>query len=97
MKATHNICYAENYTQNGEEKTRWKTIGVILTGEKDGKKRTVVKLDIPPFVLANDGFFNVFPKDNNKGKTSVDEAKEAMGIETEDLGDDPIDLSEIPF
>jgi len=101
MKATHNIVHAENYTSNGEEKTRWHNIGVVLTGEKNGKKRTVIKLNIPPFQLVNDGFFNVFPIDENRGKTAVDEAKDAVNgedtVDVEDLGGEPISLEDIPF
>ena len=94
MKATHNIVHAENYTnKEGEEKTRWLNVGVIITGEKNGKQRTVIKLSCMP--VNSDGFFNVFPIDpDHKGKTAVDEAKEVMGVDT---GDEPINLEDIPF
>mgnify|MGYP003613626759 CR=1 FL=1 len=39
MPATHNVVIAEEYESNGETKTSWKTIGVIIETEKDGKKR----------------------------------------------------------
>lgn len=94
MKATHNIVHAENYTnKDGEEKTRWLNVGVIIVGEKNGKQRTVIKLSCLP--INSDGFFNVFPIDENRGKSALDEAKDL------DIGegdpDDKIDLSEIPF
>lgn len=98
MKATHNIVHAENYTnKEGEEKTRWLNIGVIMTGEKNGKQRTVVKLTCMP--INSDGFFNVFPIDPNRGKTAVDEAKETLGVEAgdTDLGEEKINLDDIPF
>lgn len=96
MKITHNIVHAENYTKNGEEKTRWHNIGVLLQGEKNGKERTVIKLTCMP--LTNDGFFNCFPYDpeHKGGKTSVDEAREILGA-GEDNGDEPINLDNIPF
>lgn len=98
MKPTHNIVVGENYTKDGEEKTRWNNIGVVLTGEKNGKRRTVVKINMIP--LGWDGFANVFPIEKKDGKTAVDDARDAMGTpggdEEIDL-DKPIDLSEIPF
>lgn len=97
MKVVENIVYAENYTnKDGEEKTRWHNIGVILEGEKNGKPRKVVKLTCMP--LNTDGFFNVFPYDpDRKGKTSVDDAKEALGVPAGADDDDKINLDEIPF
>lgn len=96
MKATHNIVHAENYTnKDGEEKTRWLNVGVIITGEKNGKKRTVIKLSCMP--INSDGFFNVFPIDENRGKTAIDEAKDVMGVDPNDITDEPINLDEIPF
>lgn len=96
MKPTHNITIGESYEKNGEQKTRWTNIGVIMTGEKNGKQRTVVKLNVVP--LGWDGFANVFPIEKKDGKTAVDEAREAVATGAEpDYDDRPIDLSEIPF
>lgn len=96
MKPTHNITIGESYEKNGEQKTPWTNIGVIMTGEKNGKQRTVVKLNVVP--LGWDGFANVFPIEKKNGKTVVDEAREAVATGAEpDYDDRSIDLSEIPF
>ncbi len=96
MKITHNIVHAENYTNKaGEEKTRWHNIGVLLQGEKNGKERTVIKLTCMP--LTTDGFFNAFPYDpDHKGKTSVDDAKDELGV-ADEAPEDKINLDDIPF
>lgn len=93
MKPTHNIVVGSSYTKDGEEKTRWTNIGVLMTGEKNGKRRTVIKLNTIP-VGEWDGFASVFPIDREKdGNTST--ARKVMGAGPVD--DEPIDLSAIPF
>lgn len=96
MKPTHNLVVGEGYEKDGEQKTRWTNIGVLMTGERDGKRRTVIKLNVVP-VGDWDGFVNVFPIEKKQGNTAVDEAKEALGVSQTDPIDEPIDLSEIPF
>jgi len=111
MPATHNITVPQEYESNGETKTRWQNIGVIIVTEKDGKKRTSIKLNSIP-IGAWDGYASVFPidkdrengrKDNRRDVTPDDQATAAddmnQGGHTNDsLNDDqPIDLSEIPF
>lgn len=96
MKPTHNLVVGESYEKDGEQKTRWTNIGVLMTGERDGKRRTVIKLNVVP-VGDWDGFVNVFPIEKKQGNTAVDEAKEALGVAHTDTIDEPIDLSEIPF
>lgn len=94
MKITHNISYAENYTKDGEEKTRWHNVGVLLQGEKNGKQKTVIKLTCIP--IGTDGFLNCFPYDPDfKGKTSVDDAKAALG--EGESQEEQINLNDIPF
>ena len=98
MKPTHNIVVGSSYTKDGEEKTRWTNIGVLMTGEKNGKRRTVIKLNTIP-VGEWDGFASVFPIDrdnssNNNGDMTAT-AKRTMGVS--DINDEPIDLSAIPF
>lgn len=65
MKPTHNIVVGESYEKNGEQKTRWTNIGVLMTGEKNGKRRTVIKLNVIP-VGDWDGFCNVFPIEKSR-------------------------------
>lgn len=109
MPATHNIVVAEEYESNGETKTKWNTIGVLIETEKDGKTRRSIKLNSIP--LQWDGFASIFRIDRDKDKrqdnrrdaSSQDQAEAAndmnQGAHTNDsLNDDePIDLSEIPF
>lgn len=96
MKPTHNLVVGESYEKDGEQKTRWTNIGVLMTGERDGKRRTVIKLNVVP-VGDWDGFINVFPIEKKQGNTAIDEAKEVMGVSGNDAIDEPIDLSDIPF
>lgn len=96
MKLTHNLVVGESYEKDGEQKTRWTNIGVLMTGERDGKRRTVIKLNVVP-VGDWDGFINVFPIEKKQGNTAIDEAKEVMGVSGNDAIDEPIDLSDIPF
>ena len=96
MKLTHNLVVGESYEKDGEQKTRWTNIGVLMTGERDGKRRTVIKLNVVP-VGDWDGFINVFPIEKKQGNTAIDEAKEVIGVSGTDSIDDPVDLSDIPF
>ena len=82
--------------KTASKKTRWTNIGVLMTGERDGKRRTVIKLNVVP-VGDWDGFINVFPIEKKQGNTAIDEAKEVMGVSGTDSIDDPVDLSDIPF
>ena len=93
MKPTHNIVVGSSYTKDGEEKTRWTNIGVLMTGEKNGKRRTVIKLNTIP-VGEWDGFASVFPIDREHGDNTA-AAHKVMGASPAD--DEPIDLSAIPF
>ncbi len=107
--ATHNITVPENYKKDGEDKTRWNNIGVILKIEKDGRTRNVIKLNSIP--LGWDGFANIFPIDKNRGKTAVDQARDEYNQENanpdadinqerniaNDPMNEPVDLSDIPF
>ena len=113
MPATHNIVVAEEYESNGQTKTKWQTIGVIIETEKDGKKRKSVKLNLIP--LNWDGYASVFPiardrdqkRDNRRDATAEDTSSASddmnQGNHTNDslnddnIDDKPIDLSEIPF
>lgn len=91
MKATHTISQPVRIGKEGEEKTYWNRIGRIFTGEKDGKKRTVIKVDNIP--VNWDGWAYLFPIENDKN--AIEEAKENNNPLASDS--DEIDLSEIPF
>lgn len=91
MKATHTISQPVRIGKEGEEKTYWNRIGRIFISEKDGKKRTVIKVDNVP--VNWDGWAYLFPIENNKN--AIEEAKE---VDNSLMNDgDEIDLSEIPF
>ena len=61
MKRTHNLKVANGtYQKDGQEKTRWLTIGGMLQG--DGKMK--LKLDTIP-VGDFDGWVQVFPVEEN--------------------------------
>lgn len=63
MKRTHNLKVpGGTYEQDGQEKTRWLTIGGLL---KEGDK-TKIKLDTIP-VGEFDGWVQCFPVENNPG------------------------------
>lgn len=111
MAATHNLVVADEYESNGETKTKWTTIGVLIETEKDGKKRKSIKLN---FIPTNwDGFASVFAIDrdkngrqDNRRDASPEEHAQAsddmnQGNHTNDtlndLGGEAVDLEAIPF
>ena len=92
MKATHTISQPVRIGKEGEEKTYWNRIGRIFTGEKDGKKKTVIKVDNIP--VNWDGWAYLFPIENDKN--AIEETVEKVDNSLMNNGDE-IDLSEIPF
>lgn len=109
MPVTHNIVVADEYESNGETKTKWTTIGVIIETEKDGKKRKSIKLNMIP--LNWDGFASVFSADRDRKKDNrrdADPGEHAAAsddmqqhppedVPVTDIGDEPINLDDIPF
>lgn len=109
MPATHNIVVAEEYESNGETKTKWNTIGVLIETEKDGKTRRSIKLNSIP--INWDGFASIFKidrdrdgrKDNRRDVSPDDQAEASddmnQGAHTTDSlnPDEPINLDDIPF
>jgi hypothetical protein len=108
MPATHNIVVAEEYEGRDGTKTKWTTIGVVIETEKDGKKRKSIKLNLIP--TGWDGFASVFPidrerKDNRRDAGPEDgDASDEMNqqhppadVPITDIGDEPINLDDIPF
>lgn len=93
MKATHNISQPVKVEKNGEEKTYWNNFGRLFTGEKDGKKRTVIKIDNIP--VNWDGWAYIFPIAEKKN--AIEEAKEIETENTSSFKGEEIDLSDIPF
>jgi len=112
MAATHNIVVPEEYESNGETKTKWNNIGVVIESEKNGKTSKRIKLNMIP--LGWDGWANVYPIDrdrdnkrhDNRRDASQDEHSQASDdmqqhppedVVVEEIDDAPIDLSSIPF
>ncbi len=59
--AIKNICFAENYKSNNEDRTKWHTVGTLFVKE-DGKMS--IKLDTVPVNF--DGNFQVFDREQNQ-------------------------------
>lgn len=112
MPATHNIVVAEEYEGRDGTKTKWTTIGVIIETEKDGKKRKSIKLNLIPTgwdgfasIFAIDKDRDNKRRDNRRdaGPDDQDAADDInQGQHTndslnQDLGDEPINLDDIPF
>ena len=113
MAATHNIVVGEEYEGREGTKTKWTTIGVLIETEKDGKKRKSIKLNFIPTnwdgfasIFSIDRDRDGGRKDNRRDADQSDQANASnemnQGEHTndtlnEDLGDEPIDLSAIPF
>ena len=108
MPATHNIVVAEEYEGRDGTKTKWTTIGVVIETEKDGKKRKSIKLNMIPTNW--DGFASIFAIDrdrkDNRRDASPEEQESASNdmqqhppddVPVTDIGDEPINLDDIPF
>lgn len=111
MPAIKNIVVGEEYEGRDGPKTKWTTIGVIIETEKDGKKRQSIKLNFIPTNW--DGFASIFSidrdrdakRDNRRDATADDhsEASDDMqqhppaDVPVTDIGDEPINLDDIPF
>jgi outer membrane PBP1 activator LpoA protein len=96
MLPAFNITFPNGtYTdKEGNEKTRWLNVGTLFISED--KKRMAIKLDAVPTSQEFDGWLNVFQKQKSNGST-IDQAKQPSQDGIDDLGGEPIDLSDIPF
>jgi hypothetical protein len=102
-KKRMNLVYGEKYGDANDPKTRWTKVGSLFIDDEDG--RMSVKIDAIPVGKYFDGWLAVFePRDFNaegdgqNAPASNSKANPAAGASgTEDDGDKPIDLSEIPF
>lgn len=79
----YNIAKPENYTKDGEEKTKWNTVGtlVIITREDDGKVSRIV--EIPAIGLKANAFPIEEKSEDSKQKTQPE--------------DDGVDPEDVPF
>ena len=75
MSKKYDVVYAQRYTQNGEEKTKWINCGAILQTAKGFR----MKLDSIP--LNCDGWFALFEPKESDGKPA---AKAAPADDFED-------------
>ena len=112
MPAIKNIVVGEEYEGRDGPKTKWTTIGVIIETEKDGKKRQSIKLNFIPTnwdgfasIFSIDRDREQGRKDNRRDASQDDhaEASDEMqqhppaDVPVQDIGDEPINLDDIPF
>lgn len=113
MPAIKNIVVGEEYEGRDGPKTKWTTIGVIIETEKDGKKRQSIKLNFIPTnwdgfasIFSIDRDREGGRKDNRRDAGPEDESSAANDINQQhppedvppiDIGDEPINLDDIPF
>lgn len=97
MKPVENVVFAENYTKEGVEKTRWHNVGVILEGEVNGKFRRVLKLTMMPVGNTVDGYFPLFKYEKRENNGGSESNSPKANNNYNEIDDRPIDLSEIPF
>lgn len=91
--AVKNIVHAKRYTQNGEEKTKWTQVGILI--EKGDKQ--YVKLEYLPTQCEEDGsfFFSVFESGHgaNAGKPERPPLSDNAQLQL----DKSLDEDDIPF
>lgn len=112
MPAIKNIVVGEEYEGREGTKTKWTTIGVIIETEKDGKKRQSIKLNFIPTNWDGFASIFSIDRDrdsrkDNRREASADEhaaASDDMNqqhppadVPVQDIGDEPINLDDIPF
>lgn len=98
-KKRYNVVFGEKYGDVNDPKTAWKKCGTLFVDEEDG--RMSIKLDMVPVGPAFKGWLSVFePRDDQDGgqrRSRDDSGKIASGEMPDSLGDDPINLDDIPF
>lgn len=77
------------YEKDGKTKNRYSKVGTLLATPHFS--HMAIKLDVLP--MSGDGWLSVFPIE----KQDTQEATNAKDVTIEDISDEPIDLSTIPF
>lgn len=89
MSAYADITYVTGkYTKDGKEKNRYQKIGTLFASPHFSHMS--IKLDALP--LGGDGWLNIFKRED--APQAVMPEKDTL---IDDISDDPIDLSTIPF
>jgi hypothetical protein len=103
-KKRMNIVYGEKYGDVNDPKTSWKRAGTLFIDEETGQMS--IKLDMIPVSKHFDGWLAVFEQKEDTayasssdqldgGKTPDPKAKKPSDEPA--LGDEPINLDDIPF
>jgi len=69
-KRIMNIAYGRS-DHSSEGKKYWTTVGILILGQnEEGEERLSIKLNSIPLDAEFDGWFSVFPKDDNRESTA---------------------------
>jgi len=70
-KRIMNIAYGRPDINSEEGKKFWTTVGILIIGQNDeGEERISIKLNAIPLDAEFDGWFSVFPKDDNRDSST---------------------------
>jgi len=70
-RTLYNIAYGKPDPSSEEGKKFWTTVGILIIGQNDeGQERISMKLNSIPLDAEFDGWFSVFPKDDNRESSS---------------------------
>jgi len=65
-RTLYNIAYGKPDPSSEEGKKFWTTVGILIIGQNDeGEERMSIKLNSIPLDADFEGWFSVFPKDDN--------------------------------
>jgi len=78
-RAIYNVAYGKPDPSSEEGKKFWTTVGILIIGENDeGEQRISLKLNAIPLDAEFDGWFSVFPKDDNRESTNHQNSKQRL-------------------
>ncbi len=90
------VCSKRIVGEGDNKKTYWDKCGVVFENNYEGKRTFTLKLNLIP-VDSNGSFYLFTPKrrddngDYQNNQTQVDD------VVIEDIGDEPVNLDDIPF
>lgn len=90
------VCSKRVVGEGDNQKTYWDKCGVVFENEYNGKRSFTLKLNLMP--VGSTGSFYLFPpkKRENNNNYQGDQAQ-GDDVVIEDIGDEPINLDDIPF
>ncbi|MCF6251213.1 MAG: hypothetical protein L3J75_08095 [Methylococcaceae bacterium] len=75
----YNIAYGKPDPSSEEGKKFWTTVGILIIGQNDeGEERISMKLNSIPLDAEFDGWFSVFPKDDNRDSNSHQNSNQSI-------------------